>query len=39
MKERDSIRKFYGFRYNRTEDAIDFIRGTNNELNFHKKNN
>ena len=34
-KERikDSIRRFH-FRFNRTEDGIDFIRGSNSELNF-----
>ena len=37
VEERESLRNFYGFRYNRTEDAIDFIRGANNELNFSGK--
>ena len=36
MEERDSIRKFGFLRHNRTE-AIDFIRGTNSELNFGTK--
>ena len=33
---RDSIRRF-PFRFNRSEDAIDFIRGTNSELNFSRR--
>jgi len=37
MEERDSVRKYGFFRYNRTEDGIDFIRGTNSELNFGRK--
>ena len=37
IEERETVRKYYGFRYNRSEDAIDFIRGTNNELNFGRK--
>ena len=37
IEERDGIRKFYGFGYNRTEDAINFIKGNNNELNFGSK--
>ena len=32
-RARDFLRKFH-FRFNRTEDGIDFIRGTNTELNF-----
>ena len=37
MEDRDSVRRFGFLRYNRTEDDIDFIRGTNNELNFGRK--
>ena len=33
---RDSLRRFH-FRFNRTEDGIDFIRGANTELNFSSK--
>ena len=33
---RDGIRRF-PFRFNRSEDAIDFIRGTNSELNFNRR--
>ena len=36
MEDRDNVRKFGILRYNRTEE-IDFIRGTNSELNFGKK--
>lgn len=32
-RDRESLRKFH-FRFNRTEDGIDFIRGANTELNF-----
>ena len=36
LEERESVRKFGILRYNRTEE-IDFIRGTNSELNFGNK--
>jgi hypothetical protein len=36
LEERESVRKFGILRYNRTEE-IDFVRGTNSELNFGNK--